>query len=320
MICKEHVPVSLRGLRRRIRNIFSPIGTTFDPKDRAALEELALKNFRSFQILEKEPLGTIARGRRVLRLIEESFPIKELEAEYFNNLEHMFKNKKRRETAGQVLLGLGTGRSGSTSLTALLATIGDSCCTHENPPLIFWTPAPEQVRFHMRRFLFLVEYFALVSDVSHWWLNTLDTIFNGFKSAKLICLIRDVDECAKSFMRIRGYGWKSWNHWVPYGNSIWVSHLWDPTYPTYSIPANSSKNPDGAKYELIARYIRQYNAQLAVLAARLPGQVMLVRTEELNEPATQMRLFDFAGASGSVSAINLNVRSVIDAKSDDVKF
>jgi hypothetical protein len=47
---------------------------------------------------------------------------------------------------------------------------------------------------------------------------------------------------------------------------------------------------------------------------------MLVRTEELNEPATQMRLFDFAGASGSVSAINLNVRSVIDAKSDDVKF
>src|SRR5262249_14286751 len=133
--------------------------------------------------------------------------------------------------------------------------------------------------------------------------------------------IRDVDGCARSFMRIKQrYGWWSWNHWVPYGNGIWSPHLWDPTYPTYSIPVESYKDPDRAKYGLIVRYIREYHAQLAVWATRLPRQVMLVRTEELNEPAIQRRIFDFAGACGRVSKINLNASSLTDSKSEEVTF
>ena len=49
---------------------------------------------------------------------------------------------------------------------------------------------------------------------------------------------------------------------MPYGNGIWISHLWDPTYPTYSVPKYAWINPDLAKSKLIARYVREYNGQL----------------------------------------------------------
>jgi len=37
-------------------------------------------------------------------------------------------------------------------LAAMLASVTGSCCTHENPPLVSWTPEPEEIDFHLRRF------------------------------------------------------------------------------------------------------------------------------------------------------------------------
>jgi hypothetical protein len=294
------------------------IGISFDPSDRTALEHLAE---RSFDVHGKEePLGTVSRGRLILRIIEEGFPTPKLAAEYFCNLEYLLRTRGKREGCGQVVLGLGTGRCGSTSLAALLATVEGSCCTHENPPLIFWTPQQEQVQFHMKRLTILADYFSLVCDVSHWWLNVLDTFFTYFPTSKIIGLIRDVDECVRSFMTIKGYGWGSWNHWVPYGNRIWIAAGWDPTYPTYSVPSYSWINPDRVKYELIARYVREYNARLAAVAEQNPSRILLVRTKELGEPATQRRIFSFVNVNGRISMIKLNVRSVIDGNCTTIKF
>jgi hypothetical protein len=306
--------LSLEKLRLRPRRI----GISFNPSDCTALEHLAEQ---SFEVRGKEePLGTVSRGRLILGIIEKGFPTPNLAAEYFRNLEYLLRAKRKREVCGQVVLGLGAGRCGSTSLTALLATVKDSCSTHENPPLIFWTPQQEQVQFHMKRLTILADYFLLVCDVSHWWLNVLDSFFTYFPAGKLIGLIRDVDECARSFMRTRDYGWGSWNHWVPYGNGIWIADFWDPTYPTYSVPSYSWINPDRAKYELIARYVREYNARLVGLAEHNPARIMLVRTEELSEPATQRRIFSFIHVNGRVSTIKLNVRSVFDAQRPTTKL
>jgi hypothetical protein len=293
-------------------------GISFDPSDRTVLEHLAERPFDVHG--KEEPLGTVSRGRLILRTIEEGFPTPNLADEYFRNLEYLLRVRRKREDCGQVVLGLGTGRCGSTSLTALLATVEGSCCTHENPPLVFWTPQQEQVQFHMKRLTILADYFSLVCDVSHWWLNVLDSFFTYFPAGKIIGLIRDVDECVRSFMTTRDCGWGSWNHWVPYGNGIWLAHLWDPTYPTYSVPRYSWINPDRAKYELIARYVREYNARLTALAEQNPVSIMLVRTEGLSEPATQRRIFSFVNANGHVSRIKLNVRSIIDAQRPTTKF
>lgn len=315
----------IRGLKRRMLEMLSlrqrRTGLAFDPNDRATLEDLAERSLESFQKQEdKERLGTIGRGRHLLRIIGETYPTQKLAAEYFRNLEHLLKARKRRESPGQVLLGLGTGRSGSTSLAALLAAVDDCLSTHENPPSIFWAPAREQVQFHMRRFRSLAEYFSLVVDVSHWWLNALDSFFKEFPDGKIIGLIRDGDTCTRSFMRIMGFGWGSWNHWVPYDNGIWISQLWDPTFPTYPVPKRSWIVPDDAKYKLIRRYVREYNQQLEVLAASRAGHVILVGTDELSAAAIQRKVFDFAGVNGSVSDIILNVRSVIDAQNVNFKY
>jgi hypothetical protein len=322
MALREYIPEPLRAFRSRVFDRLSlrpgSIGISYDPHDRAVREDLAE---RLFQAHEKEqPVGTIGRSRLILKIMEEGFPTSNLVGEYFHNLKQLLKTKERRTVPGQVVLGLGPGRSGSTSLAALLATVKNSRCTHENPPLIFWTPDDVQVQFHIRRFKFLAEYFSLVADVSHWWLNALDGFFEQFPDIKVVGMLRDVDECAKSFMIIKRFGWGSWNHWVPYGNGIWASHSWDPTYPTYAVPDKSSKKPDSAKYELIARYVREYNAQLASLAARLPKQIMLVRTKDLSDPAIQIRIFDFAGVSGRVSKSKLNVHSVTDGMGENLRF
>ena len=319
---KKVVSEWLPAIRRRIVGSLLP-GTTrsirisHNPYDRSVREDIARQLFDKYE--NAEPFGTIRRGRLLLKIIEEGFPTGPLVVAYFKNLEQLLKEREKRTRPGQLLLGLGSGRSGSTSLTSLLNGVENSCCTHENPPLIFWTPEREQVQFHIRRFELLLEHFSLVADVSHWWLNVLGSLFCHFPNSKAIGVYRDEDLCVQSFMRIKRYGRQSWNHWVPHGNGIWAAHSWDPTYPTYSIPGNSS-NLDHIKYELIGRYVREYNAQLEIHAARFADKVVLVKTEELNEPAIQAKLFDFAGVTGHTSKHNLNVRSVTDGIRDDFKF
>jgi hypothetical protein len=113
---------------------------------------------------------------------------------------------------------------------------------------------------------------------------------------------------------IKSFGRGTKNHWVSYGNGIWRAARWDPTYPTYAVPENSERDPDGAKFELIVRYVREYNDRLHALAARWPEKIMLVRTEELNEAAAQKAIFDFAGVRGRVAKAELNVGTKADGK------
>jgi hypothetical protein len=217
-------------------------------------------------------------------------------------------------TPGRVALGIGSGRSGSTSLAAMLATVVGSCCTHENPPLISWTPEPEEVEFHLRRFRRLAVYHPLVADVSHWWLNVIDRFFAEFPEARVVGTYRAVESCAGSFVRIKGSGRGSYNHWVPYGNGIWAAARWDPAYPTYPVPEHAAFDPDGAKLELITRYVQEYNDAMHTLAQRLPAKVMLVHTENLDDEAVQNAIFDFVGSQGTFARTHLNVGTTDDGK------
>lgn len=287
-----------------------------DPYDRAAREALA-------QILlqmqgDRFPLGSVERGRHLLSVMGDAFPIAAAQDAYFTNLGQLLARRDRRSTSGQIVLGLGSGRCGSTSLTAMLAAIEGSCCTHENPPLLYWTPLAEQLDFHMKRFAALAKIFPLVFDASHWWLNALDVFFAHFPDGKVIGLHREVEACARSFLHRKGPGRGSINHWVPPANGIWRTNIWDPVYPTYPLPPNAEADPDGAKLDVIRRYVTEYNATLRHLAGRFPEKIILLRTEELDDPAAQRRVFDFVGVAGRPSegrpAPALNVGTAADGK------
>ena len=268
----------------------------------------------------KSARGPLENCQRTLAIIGDSYPTEKLAAEYFSNLEILLGGMRRLESPGQLVIGLGPGRCGSTSLASMLGTVANSCCTHETPPLIFWNPQSEQVNFHIKRFRMLVNCYSLVADVSHWWLNSIERIFDQFPEAKVIGLIRDHDECAMSFMRIQGFGKGSFNPWVTRGNGYWRAGHWDPTYPSYSPPIYADKSPDRAKLELITRYVKEYNAQLEKMARNTPDRVKLVRTEELSRDTVQEQIFRIAKAPGQTSTWRLNVKGVADGKKNQIKF
>ncbi len=208
------------------------------------------------------------------------------------------------------MLGVGSGRCGSTTLTAAFATVPRACATHENPPKIYWEPLEEQVRFHLRRLRVLSDYFPLVFDAAHWWIHLLDRVFAEIPAARVIGLVRDDEACARSFLKIQGRGRQSLNHWAPPNNGLWITHAWDPAFPTYPVPPDVLPDTDEAfatKYAMILRYVREYNQTLASLAERHANRILLVRTEQLSEPATTDRLRNFAGVPLTVPVQGYNV-------------
>jgi len=281
-----------------------------DPYDRGARENLARVLFALQR--DRFPLGTRERGQHFLTIIGDAFPIAALRAAYFENLARLLAAKPPRAGPGTVVLGLGSGRCGSTTLTALVASAADSVATHENPPLLYWEPLNEQRDFHFERLQRLSDAFALVFDASHWWLNLAEPFLARFPGGKIIGLHRELEACARSFLARKAFGRGSINHWAPAGNGIWRHNIWDPVYPTYPVPATAAIDPDGAKLEAIRRYVQEYNAALTKLADRWPTRVFLLRTEELGDIAAQHRLFRFLGGARTTKKTKLNAGTVAD--------
>ena len=281
------------------------------PYDRAAREKLGELLFD--QLPQEIPLGSVARSRLILQHILQSLPTKRLVRAYFDNLEQLLKSRVKRTEPGQVVLGLGTGRCGSTTLSAAIASIPDALSTHEQPPFVFWEPLEEQVRFHLDRFRMLADYFSVVFDAAHWWLNVADRFLAEFPQGKIVGLHRQTGSCVRSFMHVKGRGRGSDNHWAPPGNPIWTSNWWDPTYPSYPVPMVPNFDPDTAKAVLIERYVTEYNGTLKSLAATFPNRVLLVRTEDLNESASTARLSALLKVPVTIPTTALNVGGIQDS-------
>lgn len=301
-----------RGLGRSRR------GISYDPYDPAIREQIACQLYERRR--DEQPLGTVARSRVILDILEESCPTQFLVDAYFENLEILLNSRAPLSRPGKIVVGLGTGRNGSTTLAALLQGVDQSCCTHENPPLVSWQPQRPELDFHFRRLEQLSRYFVLVADVAHWWLNCLDPLFRRFPDARAMGLVRDTAQCVVSFMRIKGFGRNSYNHWAPYGTGIWAAAQWDPTYPTYPLPPAATRDPDGVKRTSIERYVREYNEQLSKYASAMPNKLLLLDTTQLDDPAVQRRIFDFIGVDGRIGHKKLNVATVADGRTADLKF
>jgi hypothetical protein len=275
-----------------------------DPYNRPARENLAELLYRIFY--QGYELGSIDQSKQILMHISASFPTPTMSTIYFQNLERILERRRRQLFPSQLVLGLGAGRCGSTTLSHMLASFHNSCATHENPPLIYSNPEKEQLEFHFRRFQLLAKFFTLVFDASHWWLWAIDRFFEEFPDGKAIGLYRDTQACVQSFARVKGQGKEALNHWVAPGNGIWCANNWDPTYPTYETPEHASNNPEAARARLMTRYVEEYNHKLFALAKRNRGKVMLIRTEELADSGVQENMFEFIGQRANLPSKLLN--------------
>ena len=206
MIGTTQLELRVRSLLRRFIPRDTAPDLDFDPYDVEMMRQNAIRLLREMRATPSQEEEPEEKCRRILSAIQSSYPTPELADEYFKNLKLAFRDKRELDASGQIVIGIGPGRCGSTSLSEMLGTISNSCCTHETPPSIFWTPLSEQVEFHIKRFRMLAKYHSVVSDVSHWWLNAIGRVWDQLPQAKVIGLVRDPDKCASSFMRIQGFG------------------------------------------------------------------------------------------------------------------
>lgn len=264
--------------------------------------------------------GTVERSRFILRVIALSYPTKKLAEAYFDNLTRLLAARPKRDRPGQVVVGLGAGRCGSTTLAAALGSVEGALATHENPCGIFWQPETAQLQFHWRRFRMLAERYALAFDAAHWWLPALETFFTEFPEGKAIGLLREPTSCARSFLSVKGQGTGSLNHWAPQANGIWATSPGDPTYPTLPLPPGAAADPDGAKAQMVEEYVCQYNARLKELAVQFPDRLLLIHTEDLNRPETAASLSAFLGHDVRLPERELNAGGTADSDRHEMTY
>jgi tetratricopeptide (TPR) repeat protein len=189
-------------------------------------------------------------------------------------------------TEARLVIGIGTGRSGSTTLARLLQDQHGAKISHERPPRLPWAPSRERLNVHLRCFEQMLATNALVGDVSHWWLPYLRELFETFPALKVIALRRDREETIRSFEKIKGSGQGGINHWYDHHGVGWRRNIWDECYPSYDIEDRA---------EAIGRYWDEYYATVEEWQAADADRVLCVPVDILNSKEGQDTLFDFLG-------------------------
>jgi len=195
--------------------------------------------------------------------------------------------EKGPTSTGTLLLGLGTGRSGSTTLAKLWTEQEGCYCSHEHPPRLSWKGSSSRLEFHRRRFDILRGHFKYVGDVSHWWLPYIDMLMDHYNDVRIVVLKRDRKATIDSFLKIKGGGGKgAINHWVEHDGRLWARNVWDECYPSYD--TSDMK-------EAIEHYWEDYYATVDNMMQRFPSSIRVFPTEQLSDPNTQADLLSFCG-------------------------
>ena len=313
-----HAPLAVTGLFDRIgqpalSDLFLAQLFDLSPYNWALGERLADRYYDTYQ--RKYAIGTVDRGRFLLSAMRSSVPSEQLIAAYFENLGVLMRDRPARSTPGQLVLGIGSGRTGSTTLAALLASASNSISTHENPPLVYWEPHPRQVSFHIRRIAVLLNHFSLVADAASWWINLLEPVRRAIPTVKVIALVRDTEDCVRSFDRA-----VEQNPWAGPWKRTWENRRWDLIMPHYPVPADVAGDPRAAKQAMIRQYVTDYNALISDLQARRDCDLLIVRTEALSSPSTIERISGFIGMQVSQTPPHFNAGGTDDGASLSYRF
>jgi hypothetical protein len=219
-------------------------------------------------------------------------------------------NATHSET-GILILGLGTGRCGSTSISKLLENQDDCYCYHEHPPRLTWEINPSRWNFHKRRLDILLNHYRFVGDISHWWLPYIDLILEHYENVRVVVLKREKAATIKSFLKIKKIAatGRMLNHWVNHDGTYWIKTPWDECYPSYDVSSVE---------EALNLYWEQYYDTVDKLTRRAPSSVRTFPTEHLSDKATQLEILSFCGFKNpkTLDDMHLNKEKIKDGESN----
>lgn len=196
-----------------------------------------------------------------------------------------------------LVIGCGTGRCGTVSLTKFLDGLGDVSMIHEGVTtqhgphhLVPWYHGQAQLWSWLGELEKMSGDTPWYGDVGFYFLPYLPDIFERYPDAHAICLERDRGQVVKSYLKKTD----TRNHWYNHDGVGWeIDPEWDAMYPSYT-------EPDKAR--AIGLYWDQYHCTALEYAARFPDQFLLVPTQALNSAAGRRRILAFIGHDASAAA------------------
>tara|TARA_R110002020_G_scaffold457122_1_gene673923 strand:+ start:1759 stop:2382 length:624 start_codon:yes stop_codon:yes gene_type:complete len=190
-----------------------------------------------------------------------------------------------------MIIGLGTGRCGSMSLSHLLNAQTGCGCTHEMTydfkkfivqPLDINNPEMADIYLDNINSRTL----PIKADISLWWLNFVDQIVDKYKDdVKFICLRRDKEQTVNSYVKKMNInGTNGMNHVQDHDGSFYAKNPWDASYPNFeadSLP------------EALGLYWEDYYKRSEEFTKKYPNQFKLVDMLDLNDKDKVLDLLNF---------------------------
>lgn len=187
-----------------------------------------------------------------------------------------------------MIIGLGTGRCGTVSLSRLLQKVGLNV-THELAPFVSWGDGRAKDR------LDLLKSSKLDGDVAFWYLNLVEDMNEICENIRFVCLRRNIDETVHSYM-IKTVGR---NHWVNHSGSNWFKdNIWDQCYPKYDIDDKS---------KACRLYCEEYHSRSIKLQESMDN-FKIFNVNCLNSKSGVQSIFDFLGINLKVSEDFVDIR------------
>lgn len=183
--------------------------------------------------------------------------------------------------AARLVLGIGTGRSGSTTLTHLLGQQPGCSATHEAYPILAWQG--EDLLALQKAAAILSRPCTVAAEVAWFYLPYIEVILKRFSDARVLCLERPRLEVVDSFLRKLSPGV---NHFTDDPGR--KRHRLDVSFPHYE--------PGLSLSAAVGKYWDEYKFRVAVLQREHPRQVGCWPMDDaLNDERVMRRMLKFAG-------------------------
>jgi len=181
----------------------------------------------------------------------------------------------------KMIFGLGTGRCGTKSLSAILCDQQGAHVTHEldNKLILPWKTNQQLLNTALN---IVTSYKAhVVGDVSLFYLNYVEKILKKYPLSKFVVLKRNKQDVVQSYDNF-----VKCNHWSVNQKS---NHIWRVAYPKYNTRVDKKK-------ESIGLFWNEYYAKVNKLCKKYPDSIAVFDSPQvLNNEKTQMKMLDFCG-------------------------
>lgn len=227
-------------------------------------------------------------------------------------LDRKFKNWKRYsgETSvmenKRVIIGLGSGRCGTSSLATLLNAQFDSCVTHEEGVPLPWNAIDRH--YHINRETILNYPHKVTGDVAFWWLRYTGNLVKDFPNIKMVCLKRDKKDTVKSMIKCSNIFGS--NHYTSEFSGYYDHNKWPLDGPDATVMRSCFPKYNLPLEEAIGAFYDEYYMLAEKCEKALPDNFKIFPMDYLNTQEGVIEILRFCEFQYPV-VLNVNIQKEI---------